>query len=164
MRGLFLLLFGISVGIVGTVLFTTLDPSFQGDERETAGGGNARFSLDEDALATIIKRNISDLPGMDAAKVRTTIKENGTVAVAITIGAGGLAVTGTLVVDPDVVDGQLKMNVVSGSLGNVAVPDEIVQRIEQPLQDRLRNLAGGAPYRLTSIATADRRLTLEIAI
>lgn len=164
MRALFLVLFGVACGVVGTVLFTTVNPAFNGDERDTAGGGNARISLDEDALATLIRANLADLPGGDAMKVTTDIQDSGIVAVRIVVGAGALDVGGTMEIDPDVVDGRLKLNVVSSSLGKLAVPDAIVERIQRPLQERLDALAGEHAYRLTSIATADGRLTLEIAL
>ena len=63
-----------------------------------------------------------------------------------------------------VVDGRLKLNVVSSSLGKLALPEEIVERIERPLQARLDDLSGGLEYQLRSISTAEHRLTLEIEI
>ncbi len=62
------------------------------------------------------------------------------------------------------VAGRLKLNVVSSSLGKVALPEDIVERIERPLQQRLDDLSGGLEYTLRSISPAEHRLTLEIEI
>ncbi len=164
MRSLFLVALGIVAGIVGTILWTTLDPTLDSNEPETALGGNARISLSEDALARIIEQNLADLPGAEAMRVSTEIREDGIVAVSLVAGTGALAVRATLETDPDVVDGRLKLNVVSSALGKLALPEEIVARIERPLQARLDDLSGGLEYQLRSISTAEHRLTLEIEI
>ncbi|MCC6386775.1 MAG: hypothetical protein IT302_05280 [Dehalococcoidia bacterium] len=164
MRSLFLVALGIAAGIVGTILWTTLDPTLDSNEPETALGGNARVSLSEDALARIIEQNLADLPAAEAMRVSTEIREDGIVAVSLAAGTGALAVRATLETDPDVVDGRLKLNVVSSSLGKLALPEEIVERIERPLQARLDDLSGGLEYQLRSISTAEHRLTLEIEI
>ena len=164
MRSLFLVALGIAAGIVGTILWTTLDPTLDSNEPETALGGNARVSLSEDALARIIEQNLADLPAAEAMRVSTEIREDGIVAVSLAAGTGALAVRATLETDPDVVDGRLKLNVVSSALGKLALPEEIVARIERPLQARLDDLSGGLEYQLRSISTAEHRLTLEIEI
>ena len=164
MRSLFLLILGIVAGVFGTILWTTLDPTLDSTEPETALGGNARISLSEAALATVIKQNLEDLPGASDMRVSTDIREDGIVAVSLTVGTGALAVKATLETDPDVVAGRLKLNVVSSSLGKVALPEDIVERIERPLQQRLDDLSGGLEYTLRSISTAEHRLTLEIEI
>lgn len=164
MRTWFLVLLGLAAGIVGTVLFTTLDPTFDGAEQQTALGGNARISLNEDALAIVIKENLKDLPGAADMHVSTEIREEGILAVTITVGAVAVAIRATLEIDPEVVDGHLKLNVVSSSLGKMELPENLVERIEAPLQQRLEDLSGSTEYRLRSISTADHRLTLEIEI
>jgi len=167
MRSLFLLILGIVAGVFGTILWTTLDPTLDSTEPETALGGNARISLSEDALATVIKQNLEDLPGASDMRVSTDIREDGIVAVSLTVGTGALAVKATLETDPDVVAGRLKLNVVSSSLGKVALPEDIVERIERPLQQRLDDLSGGvgvhAPFNLDGRAPAhagDRNLAV----
>ncbi len=88
MRSLFLLILGIVAGVFGTILWTTLDPTLDSTEPETALGGNARISLSEDALATVIKQNLEDLPGASDMRVSTDIREDGIVAVSLTVGTG----------------------------------------------------------------------------
>jgi hypothetical protein len=166
MRTLLLLLFGAVCGVVGTVLFTTLDPGISGSQNNGAGGGNARLSLDEDALAAVIKANLQGVAGIDdRAAVSTAIREDGLILVDLEVPAPvGVGVRSSLLVNPDIEDGQLVVHVVQANLGDVAVPDVVAQRIELPLQSRLSALAGGTDYTLTSITTADHRLTLEVRL
>jgi hypothetical protein len=164
MRSLLLLLLGTGIGIVATVMFITLNPTFETSERDGAGGGNARLSLDEDALATLIHRELTATAGFeDITRVNVRILEEGVIEVETTVAATRIVgVRGTIVLNPDIQDGRLRLRVVSA--GQIDLPEEIARLIEAPLQARLDNLASGLDYRLTSITTTDRRLTLEIAI
>ncbi len=159
------LTFGVLCGIVGTVLFFTLDPSFETSETNGAGGGNARISFDEEALATLIAAQLPALPGFETARnVSVSVEPEGLIHISIAIGAQSLGARSVIVVDPEVADGRLKLVVASASLGGLTLPGDMARLIEAPLQARLDALAGGSHYRLTSITTADHRLTLEIAI
>jgi hypothetical protein len=52
----------------------------------------------------------------------------------------------------------------AASLGQLALPEHVAGIVQAPIQARLDSLAEGFEYRLTSIRTTDRRLTLEILI
>ena len=164
-KSLAALALGVLCGVVGTVLFFTLDPSFDPSETNGAGGGNARISFDEEALATLIAAELPALPGFaDARTVSVSVEPEGLIRITVGIGTLSLGIRSTIAIDPDVEDGKLKLIVANASLGGLALPDEVARVIERPLQARLDALADGFSYRLTSITTADHRLTLEIAI
>jgi len=165
MRALFFLVFGVACGVIGTVLLFTLDTSFHGNQREEAGGGNARISLDEDALARLIERQLPSLAGFGAqSTVKVNISENGLIEVTIGLGVPPVGLRGTITLNPDVVDGRLAVRVVGANLGGAVAPEQIARLVEAPLQERLDGLAAGLDYRLTSIATTEHRLTLEVTL
>lgn len=166
MRSLFLLAFGVLCGAVGTVLFFTLDPTFEGSGNPNVGVGNARLSLDEDALGKIATDQVRGISEhTKGSVVRASVREDGLLTFDITL-AGPLSVglKSSITVDPEVTAGQLELNVVDASLGELALPEQVAELIERPLQARLDALAGNLDYRVTSIQTADRRLTLEIEV
>ena len=165
MRSLFMLALGLVSGAVATVLFFTLDPSFDAGNPNNVGGGNARFSLDEDALSALATRELRGASGFAGdAVVRADIREDGLVTFAITFGASIVGVKTSITIDPEIREGRLQLDVVDASLGELALPGEVAGILEAPLQERLDTLAGGLDYDLRSISTADDRLTLEIAI
>ena len=164
-KSLAALTLGVLCGVVGTVLFFTLDPSFEPSETNGAGGGNARISFDEEALATLVAAELPALPGFaDARTVSVSVEPEGLIKISISAGVQSLGLRSTITIDPDVENGKLKLIVANASLGGLALPDEVARLIERPLRARLEALADGFEYRLTSITTADHRLTLEIAI
>jgi hypothetical protein len=165
MKPLLILLLGALCGSLATVLFFTIDPAFETDERDGAGGGNARISLDEDALASLITQQLPQVPGFDPdTRVQVTIDASGVIRVDLAVGKLGVGVQSSIVINPNVVDGRLHLSVVEAKLAPLVAPDQLAHAIEAPLQKRLDALANGFAYRLTSIATTDRRLTLEIKL
>jgi hypothetical protein len=96
--------------------------------------------------------------------VQTTVGSNGLIKIDVTVGGLGVGIRGGITVNPNIVDGKLKLDVVAASLGELAIPDDIAALIERPIQDRLDSLASGPNYRLTAIRTTEHRLTLEIQI
>lgn len=165
MKALLILMLGALCGSLATVLFFTIDPAFETDERDAAGGGNARISLDEDALATLITQQLPEVPGFEPdTRVQVTIDPAGVFKIDLAVGKLGVGIQSSIVINPNVVDGRLKLSVVEAKLGALVVPEEFAHSIEVPLQQRLDALANGLDYRLTSIATTDRRLTLEIKL
>lgn len=165
MKSLFILLLGALCGVLGTVLFFTLDPGFEGDSADGAGGGNASITLDEEALATLIREQLPQIEGLDGeTAVDVTIDPAGVLIVELTAGRLGVGVRSSATINPNIVDGRLQLDVVEARLGPVAVPDQLARLMEEPLQARLDALAAGLDYKLTSITTTDRRLTLEIRL
>jgi len=164
MRSFLLILLGASIGIVGTLMFTTLDPTFETDERDGAGGGNARISLNEDSLASIIYNVLAGADGFeDITRVDVRILKEGLIEVATTVPADRIVTERwKIVLNPDIHEGGLTMRVVDA--GEIEFPEEVARMIEEPLQERLDSLAAGLDYQLTSITTTERRLTLEISI
>ena len=165
MKSLLVLFLGGLAGVLGTVLIFSIDPDFEPDERDGAGGGNARLSLDEEAIAGLIAAQIAELTGVTSdTRVEVTVDPAGVLRVQIGVGTLGVGLRSSIVLNPNIVDGRLVLDVVEASLGELAVPEELARLIEAPIQQRVNGLAGEFEYRLTSIATTDRRLTLEIRL
>ena len=165
MKSLLLLLLGALCGVLGTVLFFTVDPNFDGTDADGAGGGNVALSLSEQSLATLIARELPKLPGFgEAPQVATTVGSNGIITIDIGVGGLGVGLRSSITVNPNIVDGRLKFDVVDARLGDLAVPEELASALENPIERRLDSLAGELDYRVTSIRTTEHRLTLEIEI
>ncbi len=166
MRSLFLLFLGGLCGVLATVLIFTIDPSFEaGEVEDGAGGGNVTLALDEQALATIVEQELPELPAFaERPKVEVRVERTGFVRVEIGVGELGVGVRSSILLNPNIVDGQLQIDVESASLGQLALPEQVAELVEAPIQARLNSLAEGFEYRLTSIRTTDRKLTLEILI
>jgi hypothetical protein len=165
MRTLLLLVLGGLCGVLGTVLFFSVDPNFDSNGADRAGGGNVSLSLDEQALAAIIARELPAIPAFgEKPLVEVTVGTSGIIRVEMTVGTIGVGLRSSITLDPNIVEGRLQLDVVEAALGDVAAPQAIADLLEQPIQDRLDEVAGGLHYRLIAIRTTDRRLTLEIAI
>ncbi len=165
MKALFLLFLGALCGVLATVLFFTIDPTFDSTDADGAGGGNVTLSLSEEALAALIARELPELPAFgESPQVQTTVGSNGLVKVDITVGGLGIGLRSGITLNPNIVDGKLKLEVVEANLGELAVPEEIAVAVERPIQARLDSLAQGLDYRLTAIRTTDHRLAFEIEI
>jgi hypothetical protein len=165
MKTFLMLLLGVSVGTIGTLMYFTIDIPYDSPGRDGPGGGNARLSLDEDALASIIGDQISQFEafGADTA-VGVRVHTNGLIDVNIGIGVSPVGTTILLVLDPEVVDGRLEIVVAQAQVGGLIAPREIARVIEEQLRRQLDALAAGFDYRITAIITTDRRLTFEIQI
>ncbi|MGK2966096.1 MAG: hypothetical protein ACSLFM_10900 [Tepidiformaceae bacterium] len=163
MRLLLTLVFGAIVGAVGVLVFFMLDTEFEPDKPDQSGGGNVRVSFDSDALELMILREletIDDLPGERAVEV--TVRDDGLIDVEIVAGTGGIGLKGTVVINPNVVDGRLALTVEEAKLGELPVPDAFVPLLEDTLARTLDSVADGFEYRLLAIITRDNILTLEI--
>lgn len=165
MKSLLLLTLGGLCGVIATVLFFTVDTDFGSNEAEGAGGGNITIVLTEEALSTLIAKELAELPGVgDAPLVEVTVGSNGVIRVVITVGGLGVGFRSRITVNPEIVDGKLVMEVVDAALGEIALPDEVAGAIERPLNSRLEQMAGGLDYRVTAIRTTDHRLAIEIQV
>lgn len=165
MKSLLLLALGGLAGVLATVLFFTIDPTFETKEADGTGGGGITLTLTEEALSRLIAGELSKLPVFGAIpQVETVVGSNGLIQVSIGVGGLGVGVRSSITVNPNIVDGRLHLEVVEARLGELAVPEEVAQLIERPIQGRLDGMADGLDYELTSIRTTDRRLSLEIQI
>ncbi len=165
MRSVFLLLLGGLCGALAAVLMSTVSPSPSADEVEGTGGGNVSMTLDEQGLATIVAAHLPELPAFaERPKVEVRVQRNGIIRVEIGVGELGVGVRSSIQLNPEIVDGRLKIEVVASTLGQLALPDQLATLVEEPIVARLDALAEGFEYRLTSIRTTDGKLTLEILI
>jgi hypothetical protein len=109
-----------------------------------------------------------ELPTMagfgETPQVETTVGANGIIRIDIGVGGLGVGLRSSITVNPNIVDGRLKFDVVEARLGELAVPEELARVMERPIEQRLDSLAGEVEYRVTHIRTTERRLTLEIQI
>jgi hypothetical protein len=165
MKSLLFLLLGGACGVVATVLLFTVDPNFDGTDADGAGGGNVTLILSEEALGTIIERELPKLPAFgDQVQSSVIVGSNGILVIDITVGGLGVGLRSSLTVNPEIVDGALKLEVVEARLGELAAPEELANFLEAPIQERIDSAAGGLDYRVTAIRTTDHRLAIEIEI
>jgi hypothetical protein len=165
MRTLFLLALGGVCGAVATVVLSTVDPNFDGTDADGAGGGNVTLILSEEALSTLITRELPALPAFGAETLASaTVGANGIIVVDITVGGLGVGLRGSITLNPEIEDGKLALEVVEARLGELAVPADVAEVLERPLRERVESLADGIEYRVTAIRTTQRRLTIEIEI
>ena len=165
MRTLLALLLGVVCGVVGTVVLFTIDPDFDGTEADGAGGGNVTLVLSEEALSTLVVGELRALPAFgDQAIAAVTVGSNGIMVIDMTVGGLGVGFRGQLTVNPEIANDHLKLEVVEARLGELAVPEELAELLEEPIQQRLDSLAGDFEYRVTAIRTTDRRVAIEIEI
>jgi hypothetical protein len=166
MRSLLLLGFGALCGAIATVLLITLDPNFPGEDADGAARvGNASVTLSEEALEILLLQEISTTGVLaSSTTVNVKVRDDGLIDLRLGIGASPIGFRGSITLDPNVVDGQLRMDVVDTFLGDVIAPTVISALIERPLRERMDSMASGLEYRLTAISTKNGRLTLEIEI
>ena len=165
MKSLLLLVLGGLCGAIAAVLAFTVDTDFSAGEADGAGGGNLSLILTEEALATLVASQLSTLPGFGVRPaVEVTVGSNGLVKCDIAVGGLGVGFRSSITVNPNIVDGSLRLEVVDSSLGELALPEQVRNAIEAPLASRIESLAGGLEYRVTSIRTTEHRLTIEVEI
>ena len=165
MRSLFILALGGFCGVIATVLFFSLDTTFESDPDVNSGGGNARLVFDETGLEALIKKEIATLEGFSQiSSVKVTVEEQGVLRIEVSVGGPQVGLSGDLIADPNVVDGRLQVDVVSAGVGGLGVPAAIAQLIEAKLQQSLDALDPDLEYRLVSITTTNHQLALELSI
>ncbi len=164
-RTLMLLVLGGMCGVLATVLFFTIDPTFEADETNGAGVGNAVLVLDERMLAVLIAGEMEQSPELaGAAFVDVSVKTSGVIEVSIVPGGGTPGRPLRLSLDPNILDGRLQVEVIENGLEVLVAAGGAAGLIQAPIEARLQSMAGDSEYRLVSIKTTDRRLTLEISI
>lgn len=156
---------GVLAGAIGMVLWFTLDPDWNSTSGAVRGGGNITVTFDEQALAAMIAGEILALGGAGGAPaVDVEVESAGLVRVAILPGASGAGLRASLVLDPDVVEGRLHLRVTEAVPGAAGTPEALARLLEEELGGRLDEAAGALPYRLVSIRTVERRLSLDLKL
>ena len=141
-------------GVLGTVLFFTVDPSFDSTtDADGAGGGNVTLSLSEEALASLIASELPGLPGFgETPQVETTVGANGIIRVDIGIGGLGVGLRSSITVNPNIVMAG-EVDVVDARLSTaVRKTRDLMAR---PIARRLIRV-WGITYRVTHIRTTER--------
>lgn len=165
MRSFLLVVLGALAGIVGTVMFLSVNTTLESGGDDGPGGGNVRVTLDETALETILVSRFREIEESGAdTTVSVTVNSNGLIDVAVGVGVAPAGVVTELVLDPEVMEGQLIIEVVDARVGGLATPDELSEVVEEVLREQLADAARGLEYRLTAITTTEAQLTLEIEI
>ena len=164
MRGLFVFLLGVAVGGLAVVLAYTLDDSPDPEDATATILGNARYTVDEGAFATIVNQQVEALPSFSGAlATEVTVREDGLID--IVMGTATEPPTRVaLTLDPEVVNGKLELTVVASEFAENITPEELVPFVQRALEERLIALAGTEDYTLVSIVTLDGLLTLEIEV
>jgi hypothetical protein len=163
MRSLLLLLLGATSGLVGAVLLFTIADTFDTEGPERTGGGNARVELDESALTSLFERQASQfVPADTPVAVTVLVGDDGLIEVRFLIGEVAVSVESVIVLNPELVEGELEFVVESSDLHEMPPDDQLAGFLTRPLYVQLDALAGNTAYRLTSITTIGGTLTLEI--
>lgn len=153
---------GVTLGVIGAIMFFTVNIPYDNPGTDGPGQGNARVSVDEEVLGRIVAEELSEFAGFGpGTTVGVRILTRGVVELSIGVGASP-AGSINLELDPEVIDGRLELAVTRAQVGGLIAPREIANAIEQQLQTRLDGAAVGFDYRLIAIVTTDQRLTLEI--
>ncbi len=161
-------LFGALAGIVGTVMFYSLDPLFRGDEGETSGGGNVRLVMDAEAVSTLAERVGADLAepvaGRLRVEARAVIQTSGIVELELEVrNDGEVIASGAAAFDPEIAGGALTFAVVRDGLPGLVDAQALAEGMSRMLAVWLGELAMGRAHRVVAIATADGRLAVELA-
>lgn len=162
MRPLLILLLGALAGGIATIMFQTLDPDGGAPPPVApSGGGNARISIDADALKVLVTDILGDEFGNILVDVR--VEERGLLFIMMRSADVPAGLDGSLVVNPelDTASGDLVLLQDENETEGI-FPDRLAPALEKALRDRLVALAGGHPYRVTAITTAGNRLGIEL--
>ncbi|MDZ7729156.1 MAG: hypothetical protein U5Q44_13700 [Dehalococcoidia bacterium] len=167
MRTLLLLILGGLAGVVATVMFISVDTTFEGGGSDGPGGGNVRIAFLTKSRASSTINSLLHLQEQDDFEADTTVAvtvhNNGLIDVAVGVGVAPVGVVTELVLDPGVVEGELAIELVDARVGGVSGPDELATIIEALLQEQIADVTRGFEYRLTAITTANRQLTPAIS-
>lgn len=166
MRLFLSLVFGALLGATAVLVYLTVDTDFDPGNHDGGGGvGNIRVEFDRDALEALIAQQLSEIDGLpDERSVSVLVREEGLVDVDLAVGAGDLGVTGTVVLNPEVVEGRLAIEVVEARVGDLPAPDAFVAPLEAAIAASFAGVADGLEYRLVAIITRDGVLAFEIAV
>lgn len=157
--------FGALIGAVAVLVYLTVDTDFDPDDPDDGGVGNVRLEFDNDALEILVRRELAKIDEIPAdPSVNVLVRDDGYVDVVLGLGAGGLGVAGTIVVNPEVVEGRLALEVVEARFGEFRAPDAFVPLLEEALVRSMDGVAEGVEYRLVAIITRAGVLAFEIAI
>ncbi len=167
MRGLWTFLLGAAIGLMGTVLVLELDSPFdRGSQAPATNIGNARVGFDQDTLATVVNRFLTE--GVTPIRYLVSnarVRDDGHIELTLAAPPGSPSGSGgALLLDPGIVDGKLVMEVIEVEAEEGESAEEVAQILQAVLETRLAVLAGEADYDLVAIITTDGRLTLEISI
>lgn len=165
MRAPWVFVAGVLAGAMLMVLWLTLDPDWNGSSGAVGGGGNIAVVFDERALAAMVAAELAALGGVGGSPaVDVDVLREGLLVVSVLSGASGTGPRASVMLDPDVVEGRLRLRVGEGSLGALGAPEVFAELLEGEIGRRLDEAAGGLPYRLVAIWTVERRLRLDLKI
>uniref|UniRef100_UPI002ADD465D hypothetical protein n=1 Tax=Tepidiforma sp. TaxID=2682230 RepID=UPI002ADD465D len=138
MRVLWVFVAGVLAGAMLMVLWLTLDPDWDGRSGAVGGGGNITVVLDERALAAMVAAELPVLGGVSGSPaVDVDVLREGLVVVSILSGASGTGPRASVMLDPDVVEGRLRLRVGEGSLGGLGAPEVFAELLEEEIGGRL---------------------------
>lgn len=165
MRLFLSLLFGALLGATAVLVYFTVDTDFDPGTPDDGGVGNVRLEFDREALEILIAEQIDEvesIPGQPAVAV--VVREEGLVDIELGVGAGSVGVGGTVVVNPEVVEGRLALEVVEARVGTLPAPEALIPPLEEALARAIENIGDGREYELVAIITRDGILAFEVEI
>lgn len=165
MRPFLSLLFGVLLGATAVLVYFTVDTDFDPDTPDDGGVGNVRLEFHREALEILIAEQLQGVEGVPGdPSVAVVVREEGLLEIELGVGAGSVGVRGTVVVNPEVVEGRLVLEVVEARVGQLPAPEAVVPRLEEALGRAIANIGDGREYRLVAIITRDGVLAFEVEI
>ncbi|MBZ0230860.1 MAG: hypothetical protein K8M05_00790 [Deltaproteobacteria bacterium] len=158
----FLLLFGIVLGIAGTLayaMFAATPPVPA--PRPIIAEASMTVALDERFLTALVQRAVADgavqAPGVDVPRTQVQASlGDGVIIVRASVEVLGRPTEGTVTLRPVLRDGGLRFEVVKTNLGAIQMP-AMDRVLEAQLDDRVRSLLDGLPVTVTSVRVEPQR-------
>lgn len=148
-----ILLFGIALGVAGTLAYSVF-----ANPPETVPAAQAlpadppiTVTLGESFLTALVRRGTPPTQGVSVppTALRTEVRDDA-IVVHANVDVLGKMTQGTAVLRPVLRDGKLKIEVVETNLGDLSIP-AMEQVLEQQIDMRLRMLLEGLPVTITGV-------------
>lgn len=149
----FLFLFGIALGIAGTLAYTmfVLHPAPSPMPQVLPPDPPITVTLGESFLTAIVRRGALDTPGVTIPGNGLRAEPiDGAIVVHATVDVLGQTTTGTVTLRPVLDAGRMHIVVVSTDLGSVPLP-AIDQVLEAQIDARVASLLAGLPVTVTGV-------------
>jgi uncharacterized protein YpmS len=149
----FILLFGIVLGVAGTLAYSVLanPPEPVPAAQALPADPPMTVTLGESFLTALVRRGTPPTTGVSVppTALRTEVRDDA-IVVHANVDVLGKMTSGTAVLRPVLRDGHLKIEVVETNLGDLSIP-AMEQVLEQQIDARLKSLLDGMPVTITGV-------------
>jgi uncharacterized protein YpmS len=148
-----LFLFGIILGVAGTLAYSVLmnPPEPVAQQQALPADPPITLTLGESFLTALVRKGTIDTPGVAVppAALRAEVA-NDAIIVHANVDVLGKQTASTATLRPVLTDGHLKIQVVDTSVGELAIP-AMEQILETQIDNRLHSLLDGMPVTITGV-------------